>query len=136
MLKGIITAASAYVIIALPALAQDIPSPVEPPEICKSGMRGEMGSMNMGMKGMDQAHKDLAEGMHETNAMMMQGLMADDIDVAFVCAMLPHHQGAINMARAELAHGDNEWAREMAQKIIDTQEKEIAGMLEWLKEQK
>ena len=38
---------------------------------------------------------------------------------ADVCAMIPHHQGAINMARAELKHGDSQWARDMAQKVID-----------------
>lgn len=75
-------------------------------------------------------------GMDETNTQMMQAMMASDIDVAFVCAMIPHHQGAINMARAELKHGDSQWARDMAQKVIDAQEQEIADMLSWLGEQK
>ena len=43
-----------------------------------------------------------------------------------------HHQSAINMSKAELEHGDNAWAKEMAQKIIDAQESEIAEMLGWL----
>jgi uncharacterized protein (DUF305 family) len=60
------------------------------------------------------------------------GAAAEDIDVAFVCAMIPHHQGAIDMARADLAHGDYPWARQMAQQIIDAQEQEIAQMLDWL----
>jgi uncharacterized protein (DUF305 family) len=88
------------------------------------------------MMGMDQAHQDLMAGMDEMNTQMMKGGMASDIDVAFVCSMIPHHQGAINMAKAELAHGDSEWAKEMAQKVIDAQEKEIADMLNWLNEQK
>lgn len=67
--------------------------------------------------------------MDENNQLMMQAGMVDDLDVAFVCAMIPHHQSAINMAKAELQHGDNEWAKGMAQKIIDAQETEIAEMV-------
>jgi uncharacterized protein (DUF305 family) len=98
-----------------------------------------MGSMDSGKKmqmEMDQAHTDLMMGMDEMNAQMMKGMTASDIDVAFVCGMIPHHQGAINMAKAELAHGDSDWAKAMAQKVIDAQEKEIADMLNWLNEQK
>jgi uncharacterized protein (DUF305 family) len=92
--------------------------------------------MKMDTMATDEAHKDLAMGMDETNAQMMQGMMASDIDVAFVCAMIPHHQAAINMAKAELKHGDSDWAKEMAQKVIDAQQKEIDDMLNWLAEQK
>ena len=81
---------------------------------------------------MDQPHSDLMAGMDENNRLMMQAGMVEDLDVAFVCAMIPHHQSAINMAKAELEHGDNAWAKEMAQKIIDAQESEIAEMLGWL----
>lgn len=85
--------------------------------------------------GSDDAHTALMAGMDKMNADMMAGGTATDIDVAFVCAMLPHHQGAIDMAKAELAHGDDPWARELAQKIIDAQTAEIAAMQEWLKTQ-
>ncbi|KKB86221.1 hypothetical protein VW29_03935 [Devosia limi DSM 17137] len=104
----------------------------ELPEICKTaeGMVGDM-AMNMSHE-MDAAHTDLMAGMDVTNKQMMDGMMVEDIDVAFVCGMIPHHQGAINMAKAELEHGDNQWAREMAQKVIDAQEAEIAEMVEWL----
>jgi hypothetical protein len=105
---------------------------VELPEICRSaeGMAGDM-AMSMDHE-MDQAHMDLMAGMDETNKQMMDAMMIEDIDVAFVCAMIPHHQGAINMAKAELAHGDNQWAKDMAQKVIDAQEQEIADMIAWL----
>ena len=49
--------------------------------------------------------------------------------------MIPHHQSAVNMAKAELEHGDNEAAKAMAQKIIDSQEQEIAEIMSWLEEQ-
>jgi hypothetical protein len=56
------------------------------------------------------------ERSYQSERSIMQGMKAGDMDVAFVCAMIPHHQGAIDMAKAELAHGDDEWAKEMAQK--------------------
>ena len=43
--------------------------------------------------------------------------------------MVPHHQGAIEMAQAELRYGRNEPLRRMAQEIIVTQLQEIAAML-------
>ena len=51
-----------------------------------------------------------------------------DIDRDFVAMMTPHHQGAVEMARAELRYGQNEQLRRMAQEIIVTQLEEIAAM--------
>ena len=51
-----------------------------------------------------------------------------DIDGDFVAMMTPHHQGAIEMARAELRFGHNERLKRMAQEIIVTQRDEIAAM--------
>jgi Domain of unknown function (DUF305) len=42
--------------------------------------------------------------------------------------ILPHHQGAIEMAKAELRYGRNEPLRRMAQEIIVTQLQEITAM--------
>ncbi len=104
------------------------------PDICRSG--GEMSAMSMGgAMAMDEAHTALMAGMDKMNNEMMTGGMAKDIDVAFVCSMIPHHQGAIDMAKAELQYGDDEWAKEMAQKVISAQEQEIADMLAWLAKQ-
>ncbi len=87
------------------------------------------------MSGMDAQHQELMAammGMMRPEA--MQGMMAKDPDVAFVCGMIVHHQGAIEMANAELKNGDNKWAKETAQKIIDAQTREIADMTKWLTE--
>jgi UDP-N-acetylglucosamine enolpyruvyl transferase len=51
-----------------------------------------------------------------------------DVDADFVAMMVPHHQGAIEMARAELRFGHNEQLKRMAQEIIVTQLQEIAAM--------
>jgi uncharacterized protein (DUF305 family) len=51
-----------------------------------------------------------------------------DVDADFVAMMVPHHQGAIEMAQAELRYGRNEQLRRIAQEIIVDQQQEIAAM--------
>src|SRR2546427_1299049 len=51
-----------------------------------------------------------------------------DVDRDFVAMMVPHHQGAIDMAVAVLRHGRNEQLKRLAQEIIVTQQQEIAAM--------
>jgi len=51
-----------------------------------------------------------------------------DVDQDFVAMMIPHHQGAIDMALAELRFGSNEHLRRIAQEIIVSQQQEIAAM--------
>lgn len=69
------------------------------------------------------------------NAAAMKKMMKDmslkptgDIDHDFVAMMVPHHQGAINMAIAELRHGHNERLKRIAQEIVVTQQQEISAM--------
>ncbi|MDH6233872.1 hypothetical protein M2281_004485 [Mesorhizobium soli] len=71
----------------------------------------------------------------QENAGAMKKMMAGmnvrpsgDIDHDFVEMMVPHHQGAIEMAQAELRYGHNERLKRMAQEIIVTQQQEIAAM--------
>jgi hypothetical protein len=62
---------------------------------------------------------------------MMAGMDAKptgDVDRDFVAMMVPHHQGAIDMAQAELRYGTNEQLRRIAQEIIVEQQQEIAAM--------
>lgn len=123
----------AALLFAVPALAEDPPTL---PAICPSPADNGMGNMDMNMgSGLDAGHAAMEEGMDDMNRLMMSGMTASDIDVAFICGMIPHHWGAIVMAKAELAHGDDPWAKELAQKIITAQEAEIAQMLDWLGKQ-
>ncbi len=69
------------------------------------------------------------------NDAAMNKMMADmtikptgDVDRDFVAMMVPHHQGAIDMAKAELKYGHNEQLRRIAQEIIVTQQQEIPVM--------
>jgi len=98
---------------------------------CMPGMAG-MDMSGMDMSGMDEAHKAYMAGMMRMHPAMMQGIMAEDPDVAFACGMIAHHQGAIDMAEVELEYGDNDEAKQMAQKIIDAQKEEIAEFTTWL----
>ena len=125
--------------LAAPAVAQDHNAHgVAPalPAICLANAPQAAAPMAMQHEaGADAAHTELMAGMDAMNADMMAGGTAADIDVAFICSMIPHHRGAIDMAKAELAHGDDPWAKEMAQAVITAQEKEIADMLAWLEKQ-
>lgn len=107
------------------------------PAACKTGdaMADSMMPKMTMPEGMDEAHMALGAGMDKMNSDMAMGMLPADIDVAFVCSMIPHHQGAIDMAKAELEHGDDPWAKEMAQKVIAAQEQEIKDMLAWLEKQ-
>lgn len=51
-----------------------------------------------------------------------------DVDRQFVDLMIPHHQGAIDMAVAELCYGTNPQLKRIAQEIIVEQQQEIAAM--------
>jgi hypothetical protein len=62
---------------------------------------------------------------------MMQDMAvkpSGDVDRDFVAMMVPHHQGAIDMAIAVLRYGHNEKLKRLAQEIIVTQQQEIAAM--------
>jgi uncharacterized protein (DUF305 family) len=118
---------------AAPAVAADNGLPA----ICSKDAMDMGAGATGGMGGMakDEAHTALMAGMAAMDAGMDAGMQAKDLDVAFVCGMIPHHQGAVDMAKAELTYGDDPWVKQLAQKIIDTQTREIAEMKAWLDKQ-
>jgi hypothetical protein len=72
----------------------------------------------------------LAENVSAMTKMMIEmGIRpSGDIDSDFVAMMVPHHQGAIEMAQAQLRYGRNDQLRRLSQEIIVTQQQEIAAM--------
>lgn len=67
--------------------------------------------------------------MHRAMAITYTG----DADADFVRGMIPHHQGAIDMARIELAFGSDPDIKALAAGIVKAQEAEIAEMEAWLR---
>ena len=76
---------------------------------------------------------DLGVAEHEMgmddDASMLQD--AKPFDREFIDMMIPHHQGAIRMARAELEEGENRELKQLAQAIVDAQAEEIDEMNTW-----
>lgn len=83
----------------------------------------------------DEAHAALLQTMEPMHSDMMRGMTASDFEIAFVCSMIPHHQGAVEMARAAQRHGGDHWITGFAQDIIAHQEREIGEMRNWLARQ-
>ena len=67
------------------------------------------------------------KGMDDDPAMLKR---ADPFDQAFIEMMIPHHEGAIEMAKVELAKGEDPELKALAQDIIDAQQREIDEMRE------
>lgn len=107
----------------------------------KGGMHGGYGSQGKGQQGHgsggvqgDQSASSLAfnavnEKMHRDMAIIFSG----DADVDFVRGMIPHHQGAVDMAKIVIAFGKDPEVKKLAEDIVKSQEAEIAFMRDWLK---
>ena len=95
---------------------------------------GGMTNMPMDTTNMSEATKNYMQAMKRMAAPMTQGVQAGDPDVAFVQAMIPHHQGAIDMARAVLQFSKDDQVKAWANQFITAQQAEIAAMQEWLRQ--
>ena len=79
-----------------------------------------------------QMHRSMMEGAKEMQKMRMSG----DMDRDFAMMMRKHHEDGVRMSQFQLEHGKDAKMREMAQKIMATQKKEIAEFDEWMKAHK
>ncbi len=79
-----------------------------------------------------QHSKDYMKAMSQMHT-QMRAVESNNVDVAFIQGMIPHHQGAIDMATIQLLYGKDPAMRDLANNIIATQKQEIAVMQHWLK---
>lgn len=82
---------------------------------------------------MTTAASTLGLSMDDMGMSMKMGALKDakPFDRAFIDEMIPHHQGAIRMARAELARGSDPELKKIATAIVTAQKKEIEQMNSW-----
>jgi uncharacterized protein (DUF305 family) len=81
----------------------------------------------------DVSWAELIGGMNRMHVAMASVDPSGDHDVDFVKLMLPHHQGAVDMAQTELLYGADPQMRRLAQEIITDQASEIQLMQLWQK---
>ena len=72
--------------------------------------------------------EEMEAGMATMMSAMHAGGTTGNADIDFLAMMIPHHAGAVDMARAVLRHGRDPVTRQLAEEIIATQTVEIQGM--------
>jgi uncharacterized protein (DUF305 family) len=88
-----------------------------------------------GGHGMSASGNPVTDGFRQANEKMHMDMnvpLTGNADRDFAQSMIPHHQGAIDMARIELEHGKDPELRKLAEAVVSAQESEIAQLKEWL----
>lgn len=103
-----------------------------------SSTKPMMNMDKMEMDKMDKMKMDKSMGMHKSMDGMQEKMaavkMSGDPDIDFAAMMKIHHEGAVDMAQAEIDAGKNPAMIKMAKAIIAAQKKEIAQFDAWLKQ--
>ena len=97
------------------------------PAFAQSMQGMQMGSPPPNEPTSTKAYRDAMTKMDQGMAITYSG----DADKDFVAGMIPHHQGAIEMANVELQYGKDPQLHKLARDIVAAQQKEIAFMKAW-----
>ena len=112
-------------------------SPAGPTKTHSMGRMGEMHAPASGKAGTPldafQLAMDSVMTVMDAGMRRMDGASPSDIDASFAAMMVPHHQGAVDMARLQLLYGKDPVMRRLAQSIIAEQQVEIQQMEAWLR---
>jgi uncharacterized protein (DUF305 family) len=98
--------------------------------------------LNMNMPAMEHVAHDTTvtqdDHSHDDHSMTMEdmthaldGKTGEEFDKEFLIQMIPHHQGAVEMAELALENAEHQEIKDMAQSIIDSQNQEIKMMQDW-----
>ena len=117
---------AALALLAAPAFAQQKAGAAP-----MADMPGMSGSSAQAPTNQAPSDKAMMDGMAKMNRDMAAAPMTGDADRDFVAMMIPHHQGAVDMARVELQYGHDPKLRKLARSIVAAQQKEIAEMKAW-----
>lgn len=116
------------------ALAQDAPGAQGAGSRGGHGMMGQNGHamMEQGTMCPGQTPCQMKNALVPSHRQLHAVQETGNTDRDFAAVMIPHHQGAIDLAKAELANGKDPEMRRMAQKIISNNQKEIDQLSKWL----
>jgi uncharacterized protein (DUF305 family) len=125
--KSFLTIAAVITATGTAALAQHM----QEPQMDMQAMQNMMEDMTpkdrdaASTKAFKEAHMKMMHDMHQS--------FTGNADVDFMTGMIPHHQGAIDMAKVQVKYGKDAETRKLAEQIIADQEREIAQMKTWLR---
>ncbi|MDN3626861.1 DUF305 domain-containing protein [Methylobacterium isbiliense] len=95
-----------------------------------------MEMQNMDMKTMGMLQKSSMEAMDKMNKAMMQGLMDQDPDLAWMKSMAAHHQGTIDMSEAAIKNAKDEDLLKEARKTKEDNEKSLKQLQAKIRKEK